>query len=153
MDQAKYADLSKVLMIDLLRIDREVAVTPQRIQEAAELAITVGDEERAAKFALDVITAEAGSRLRSIPMEGGKPRSEASIERELILEPDVQAARMEYENARSNAAKCRALSDNMREKSRLLGKACDMTIAGFISPASYARKPLEKPGEKPPASS
>jgi hypothetical protein len=137
-NQKKYEELTSILAIDLLQIDHEVSVTPQKLQEAAELSIAVGEEERANKMARDIITAEAGQRLRSIPSEGGKPRSETAIERELILEVDVQGARDVHERSQAEAQKCRALAENLREKARLLGKACDMTIAGYITPSSYS---------------
>ena len=142
-NQAKYAELSGILEINLLKIDQEVAVTAHRLQEAAELAVAAGNEERASRMARDIITAEAGQRLRGTPADSGKARSETQIERELILEPDVQAAREAHENAQASASLCRSLAENLKEKARLVGKACDMTIAGYITPSSYSPKRRE----------
>ncbi len=138
-NKKRYDDLSAQLPIDLLRIDQELMKMPQLVQETAELAVAVADEERATKMALEIISSEAQLRIRTIE-PGMKPKTEGQVAAELVLQEDVQAARNDADHAKLDASLCRSLHSSMTEKSRLLGKACDMTIAGFIVPNRYFRK-------------
>ena len=139
----KYDALKLRLTIDLLRIDQEIAQMPQLVQEAGELAAASNDEENASRLALDVIRTEAAARLREVE-SGSKPRSETMIDSMLNGEEDVQAARVAYDAARLQSSRWNNLLSAMREKSRLLGKAADLTVAGYITPSSYAPGRREK---------
>lgn len=140
MDISKYDELNAALKIDILRIDQELIVMAQRIQAASELSIDASDDEHAAKMAYDIATAEASARLRSVVSAAGKPRSEAQIATEVPLDEMVQAARAELDMARNTASKAKALASSMMEKSQLVRKACDMIVAGFITPSSFSPK-------------
>lgn len=140
--EGKYEALCKRLQVDLLRIDQEIMNMPQLVQESAEFAALIQAEEHAAKHALDVVEAETAKAMRVTPVDG-KPPSEARIASELVLYRDVQDARQALDTAKYDSARAVALHYNMREKTRLLGKAADMTIAGFIVPSSYAPRRRE----------
>lgn len=132
----RYDELTQKLLISLLEIDKELMHGAQLVQQCAELSADANSQEQEAKLTLDIVTAEASARLR-IHEEGKKARSETQIQSELPLEEDVQAARMEYDTAKHLASICSSLVGSMREKARLIGKACDMTVAGYITPSSY----------------
>ena len=131
-----YERLKARLSIDLLRVSQEVSESPAVLQECVELAIAVECEELAARLALDVITAEAAARLRE-PEEGRKARSETQIASELAMLEDVQAARAAYDQSKLDSKRFNSLVASMRDKVRLVGKAADMTVAGFVAPSSY----------------
>lgn len=135
--ESRYAEITSSLRINILGIDQDLMAMPQLVQQAAELAADANADEHASKLAMDIIMAEASARLRE-PEEGQKARSETQIASQLILEPDVQAARQAYDESRLTSAKCSALLGSMRDKSRLLGKTCDLVVAGFITPSSYS---------------
>lgn len=139
MANNKYDELRAKLVIDLTRVDQELVSQPLLLQESAELAAQMASEEHAARHAADIISAEAAQRLRDDgTSNGGKAPSEARISSEILLMEDVRAARDAYDAARLESARCNALYASMRERVRLLGKACDMTVAGFIVPNSYS---------------
>ena len=137
LQRKKYDELRAKLQIDILRIGDELIAMPALVQETAELAAVIGAEEHGCRLALDIISAEAASRLRE-PEDGKKAKSETQIASELISQGDVQDARQAYDSAKLDAAQANALHNSMREKVRLLGKACDLVVAGFITPSSYS---------------
>ena len=141
----RYEEIRARVDIDLLHIDSELVQLPGLIQEAAEGASAAAAEERAAKLALRIVTAEATLKLRSESPPGGKERSEARITSELILQPEVQAAQEALDLAEANTASWRSLVGSLSEKSSLLRKSCDMVIAGFVTPASYAARASRRP--------
>jgi hypothetical protein len=134
---ARYQVLSGKLAISLHEIDKELMSCPQLVQQCAELSADANSEELEARLALDITTARASDRLRT-PGEGKKVPSETQIAACLPLEDDVQQARSEFDATKHLSSVCSSLVGSMREKVRLIGKACDMTVAGYVTPSSYA---------------
>ena len=141
-----YEDLKNRLELNILEIDHELMSLPALVQEAAELSTMASADEHAARHALDVVTAEAASRLRAQD-EGKKVRSETQIASEIALDEEVQIARKAYDDSRLDAARASALFNSMREKGRLIGKAADLIVAGFITPSSYSARRVELRGK------
>lgn len=138
----RYDALVPQLRISLLEIDKELMQGAQLVQECAELSADANSWEQEAKLTLDIVIADASARLRSPEDKAKKVPSETAIQSQLPLEEDVQEARLEYDNAKHLASICSSLVGSMREKARLIGKACDMTVAGYVTPSSYApRRP------------
>lgn len=145
-DQKKrYDRLCASLELNLLRIDQELAHNQQIVQETGELTAELDREEGAAKHTLEVIGAEAARRMR---VRDDKI-SEARIKAELPLEETVQEAQGSYLNTVYDAQLARSLHRAMVDKSRSIGKACDMVVSGFITPSSYAprRRELARRGD------
>lgn len=135
--EARYNALFALLDIDMLRIDQQLMRMAHVVQDCAELAATADREYSAAKQAYDIIVSQTATDLR-LPETGGKPLSEATITSLLPAQPAVQAAKEALNAAQYWTSVCNALVGSMREKSNLVRKACDMTIAGYITPSSYA---------------
>lgn len=132
-----YARLRERLYLDIAKLDEEVSMMPVLVQEAAELATAMENEEVAAKMALGVIRAEAAARLREIPLDGGKARPETRVESELILDEQVQLAQAELAAVQMETARCKALYNSMRDKRGMVSNACDMSISIWHTSASY----------------
>jgi len=135
----RYYDLRTYLGIDLLELDRAYMQTPRILQEAGELSAEADATEMTARHTYDIIKAEAGARIRSVLVAGKEP-SEARIDKLLPLEPEVQDARVAHDKARYEAQICQILYRSLDTQSRILGKASDMVMGGYVSPsAAYAR--------------
>lgn len=134
--RATYDKLNAQLKVNLLRLDQELSIMPQLVQEAAELSAELENEEGATKLALDIIEAETAARLREIPV-GGKPPSETRVFAELVLDPTVQGARAELALAKLDSSRGKALYNSMRDKRGMIGHACDMTVGGYMTTPSY----------------
>jgi hypothetical protein len=143
----RYAELKAALPVDLERIDTELAQVAQPVQQCAELAADANNEEQATKMALDVITAETSAVLRNAE-EGKKALSEAAITSMLPMQEAVQIARVNFDDAKYWSSLCTALQNSMRTKASSVHKACDMTIAGWITPSSYSLRRAEMIKEK-----
>jgi hypothetical protein len=132
-----YNALCARLGLDLEDLDNELMKMPPLVQEAAELAAIAMNDENACHLALDIIKAEVGLQLR----QEQEKITEAAIERLLPLSVEVQEARSNYNHAKTYAGLCGDLVRSLRTKSSLLQKACEMTVAGFITPsAAYERR-------------
>jgi DNA polymerase III delta prime subunit len=118
-----------------LEIDRAYMETGKILQQAGELAAEADAQESAAKHTLDIIKAEASERLRAIPV-GGKDPSEARIASLLPMEQDVQDAREAFDRSHYEAQVCETLYKSLADQSRLLTKASDMIMGGYISPSA-----------------
>jgi hypothetical protein len=130
----RYYDLRQHLGFgDPMDLDRAFLVTVPILEEAGRLAAEANAIENAAKHTLDIIKAEAGVRIRSIPISGKDP-SEARIVAQLPLELDVQEARSALDVAHYEAEVCQSLCKAFEAQARLLGKASDMALKGFVSP-------------------
>jgi hypothetical protein len=133
-----YEQLRSRLAIDLMNIDDELMRMPSLVQDAAELAAAASDAENETHLVYDISKAQFALRVRS---EGHERVTEASIDRQAPLDPAVQAARQDYEHARTYASLCGSLVSSLRTKSSLLQKASDLMVAGFVTPSSaYERE-------------
>jgi hypothetical protein len=135
----RYYQLRTYLGINLLDLDRAYMETPRIIQDAVELAAEAAANENSADHILDVLMSEASSRIRAVPVAGKEP-SEARIKSLLPLEQDVMDARTALEKARYEAQLCTGLFRSFESQARLLGKASDMVIAGYITPSAAINK-------------
>jgi len=135
----QYERLKRSLPLDQLRIDEEIMELPMLMQEAAELAASLREEERTAIHDYEIAKSEAAQRLRSTTDEKGKAPSEASISSRLNAEVDVQNARRDVEQTKYDADVATALASNLHEKRYTLLKFADMMLAGFITPTSINR--------------
>ena len=125
-----YDELKKKLSIDLLRLDQEMTELPFLVQEAAEMSSETFNELQKADVELDIEKASAAARMR----EEDPKTSEARIASCLILDPQVQEATKKLNELKYLSKLSSDLVTNLRDKSRLLGKIADLTIAGYISP-------------------
>jgi hypothetical protein len=143
---ARYNELRHYLgleLLDMLELERAYMQTPRIIEEAGQLAASADKTENDAKHNLDIAKAAAGERIRSIPVAGREP-SEARVTSLLPLEPDVQEARNILDQARYEAQVCESLYKALETQSRLLAKATDMVLSGYITPtAAYEDRRAE----------
>jgi hypothetical protein len=135
----RYTDLSEHLKIDLSQIDQEIIQGAQNIQLCSELAAEASDEENMARLAYDMVVAKVSSQLRE-PEEGKKARSETQISSEILLYSEVIAAKEKHNQAKFQAELCSSLAGSMRMKANLVRDAASLTVAGYITPTSYAEK-------------
>jgi len=143
-----YLSLRAQLGIDLLALDDELMKMPQLVQDAAELAAEANDDANAAALAYEVCKAEAGLRIRESAPHSERV-TEASIERQLPLDPEVQDARVAADQAKTYAGLVHALVQSLRTKSTLLQKASELVIAGYITPnAAYQRRREEMAAQR-----
>ena len=125
----KYNTLKSKLQIDLLHIDQEFMELPALVQDAAELAAEIKEEERTLAHQLEITRAEVSARLRKVE----KPPSETAIQSMLLTEESVQQARAEREQMQYYAEIATALANSLRDKVHLIRKTADMILGGFIS--------------------
>jgi len=131
----RYYQLRTFLGIDTLDLDRAYQETPRILQDAGELSADADANEAAMRHTYDVIKAEASHRIRTV-MVAGKEPSEARIDKLLPLEQDVQDARVALDTAHRMAQVCNSLYRSMESQARMLPKASDMVMGGYITPSA-----------------
>lgn len=129
-----YADLRSKLRIDELRLSDELMEQPFLVQQCAEHAAEAIQIRDAAKFDLDIATADVARLMRGTPDESGKVPSESAILSRLPLHTSVQKANGALDDAKRDAAIWTALVDSMRDKGSALRRAAEMLLAGFLAP-------------------
>lgn len=133
----EYNRLRFYLGIDLMDLEQAFMTTPRILQDAGELAAAADAVENLTKHALEVTRAETADRLRqSASASSGRELSEARINSLLPLHEEVREAVRAYDDAIRQAQICQALYKSLEVQSRLLTKAADMLISGFITPTS-----------------
>jgi hypothetical protein len=150
-----YEELRRRLRIDYLRLDEELVEMPQLLQDASENATQLSNEFARADMALDIIRAETTMKLRSELTENGRAPSEARIASQIDLEPTVQEARALVNELKMQVRLATDLFNNLHTKSRLLGKAADMLLNGYVAPNKAlsmdyreSRRQLKRPETK-----
>lgn len=127
----RYYELREHLGFDLTDLDHAFMVTPRILEEAGELVAQADKVENVAKHVWEIVKAEAGERLRANGIT-----TEARIASMLAAEDDVQDARRAYDLAVFEAKVCASLHRALDTQSRLLMKAADMIVAGYLSPTA-----------------
>lgn len=129
----KYEFLKNRVRVDLMAIDEELMEMPTLLQEAGELTAQAYAISNDCKDKIDEILSITADRLRRIPTESGKSRSEAMIGSEVFAERDVVGARMAYNNAKLDAGLWQSVQEALRKKADLIYTATELIKVGFIS--------------------
>jgi hypothetical protein len=129
----RYQRLSKYVGLDLLDLERCFMVTPNALQEAGELVAAADQVKNETRDVLAVAVAAAADRQRQV-LIGGKEPSQARIDSLIPLDRDVMIAKKALSDATYEADLCQVLFRSLEVQSRLLGKAADMVVAGYLSP-------------------
>jgi hypothetical protein len=154
----KYYKLRRHLGVDLIELDHAFMVTPTILQDVGELAAEANRDEAVAKHNLDIAKGEAAERLRATRVG----ISEARLSTMVPLDDDVKSARQAVELAMFESSICTALYKSFEAQWRMVNKAADMIIAGYVNPeqahmqrraeinqARRAAQTLEKPLVRP----
>ena len=148
-----YTSLRACVIIDAMQLTEELIQQPMLLLSASESAADIIQLRDACKNALDIANAEAARLLRTAVDDNGKAYSEQRILSMTPLNPKVQEAAAELEEARHSVAYWQALVDAFTEKGSALRRIAELTTSGYITQAStYAdrRQELsEKRGFKP----
>jgi len=131
----RYKKLSQYVGLNLLDLEHCFQVTPNAIQEAGELVAAADMIRDQAKNAVLVAMAEAGERMRLV-LVGGKEPSQVKIDSMMPLDPEVQAAKQVVSTSTYEADLCAALFRALETQARLLGKAADMVVSGYLTPTA-----------------
>lgn len=140
----EYARLRARLAIDPMQLDRELMELAPDVQSAAEYCAEAIQIRDALDHAVDVARAEAARKIRILASGSDKKPSEAQIASEVPLDAKVEAAVQEHAEAKLDAALWQALVASFGEKGSSLRRVCEMTVAGFLTPATvYADRRAE----------
>lgn len=146
----EYLRLKAALRTDLMKLDQELIEHPSNLQTAAEICAEAIRIRDALDHELSITKAMVAKLLRN--GSDAKP-SEAAITAQLPLNREVQKAENAYGDGKLDAAMWQALVKSMEEKGSNLRRVCEMTMAGYLTPASVYQERREEMRRRPGSAS
>jgi len=137
---SSYEDLSAKLAIDQLRLDEEVISLPPLLWEVNEHTAASIWVKDAAQLALKMKIAEISHAIREAAAAANKRTTEAQIDAEITLHPQVHKAQIEFEDAKYDVGRWQALSEAVRNKGYALKSLSDLVISGYLTPNALIDK-------------
>lgn len=133
LNSDQYFYYKSKLPTDTLHLDTEFEQLAVFMQEVTESAAEAALIEKASKVALTEIMADVARKLREEPLPSGKTRSEASINSELVIYPDVQAAQTAVLNAGYDNDLWQGLVSSFRSKGSAMKSAAELFVVGYVT--------------------
>ncbi|MBO0736277.1 MAG: hypothetical protein J2P48_06875 [Alphaproteobacteria bacterium] len=122
-------NLRNHLGLDLAELENAFMATPGILQQAGELVAEADEVVNTCRHELDIAKAEAAERYRDSGVT-----VEARISSMIPLDSTVRLCNRRLINARFEMEVCDSLYKALEVQSRLLSRAADMIVSGYISP-------------------
>jgi hypothetical protein len=130
MDQKQYEWLREhVRTIDLLNIDEELCQISELVSMASILAAKASDEERRLHHEYDIVCAEFAKSMR----DKNDRISEARINSEKHLCPEVRAAREAHNKAQYNEDLAKGVATALKSKDQHIQNGGKLVISNYLT--------------------
>lgn len=133
LNPESYLYYKSKLPTDTLHLDTEFEQVAVFMQEVTESAAEAALIEKTCKVALTETMAEIARKLREEPLGNGKTRSESSINSELVIYPEVQAAQTAVLNAGYDNDLWQGLVSSFRSKGSAMKSAAELFVVGYVT--------------------
>ena len=133
LNPESYLYYKSKLPTDTLHLDTEFEQLSVFMQEVTENAAEAALIEKTSKVAFTEVSADVARKLREEPLPSGKARSEASINSELVLYPDVQNAQTAVLNAGFDNDLWQGLVSSFRSKGSAMKSAAELFVVGYVT--------------------
>lgn len=142
------ATMKEALIIDKDNLDVELVGQPQLLQSAGECSAKATSLKDGAKLTLDTTMAEADTRVRE-KMEFEDERiTEPKVEKAVLIDDKVQAARKAYIKAKQWEAELSSLKDAFTSRGFVLRDLVQLWTASFYSDSSVNAGDVRKVKER-----
>jgi hypothetical protein len=130
VDQKQYEWLKEhVRTIDLLNIDEELCQISELVSMASILAAKASDEERRLHHEYDIVCAEFAKNMR----EQNDRISEARINSEKHLCPEVRAAREAHNKAQYDEDLAKGVATALKSKDKHIQNGGQLVISNYLT--------------------